>query len=87
MNQSVYNVTKRLEEKEKELKRNLTTELALSIEELRKTVEPWVEVAEGKEYLFKKVEVVKGFGVITFIFQEKNRFGDGKILRLNYQLK
>ena len=56
MNQSVRNLQKRLLQQKIELKKKLATELAISIDELRKDVEPWVEIVDGKEYVFKKVE-------------------------------
>jgi hypothetical protein len=87
MKKSLQNCFKRLKEKETNLKRQLTTEFAISLEELRKEVEPWIEIVDGKEYVFKKIENIKGFGVITLVFQEKSKFNDGRIFRLNYQLK
>lgn len=54
-----------------ERKRKLLTEFALSLEEIRETVEPWIEVIDDKEYEFKKVQNVPSFGVLHLIFEEK----------------
>ena len=87
MNQSVRNLQKRLRQQKIELKKKITTELAISINELRKELEPWVEIVDGKEYVFQKVENIASFGVIHFVFVEKTEFDEGKELRLSFELK
>ena len=87
MNQSVRNLQKRLLQQKIELKKKLATELAISIDELRKDVEPWVEIVDGKEYVFKKVENISSFGIIHFVFVEKTEFNEGREVRLSFELK
>lgn len=87
MNQSVRSLQKRLRQQKVELKKKIATELAISIDELRKELEPWVEIVDGKEYVFQKVENIANFGVIHFVFVEKTEFDEGKELRLSFELK
>lgn len=87
MNQSVRNLQKRLRQQEIETKKKIASELAISIDELRKDVEPWIEIVDGKEYVFKKVENIASFGVIHFVFVEKTEFDEGKELRLSFEIK
>ena len=87
MNQSVRNLQKRLRQQKVELKKKIAAELAISINQLRKELEPWVEIVDGKEYVFQKVENIASFGVIHFVFVEKTEFDEGKELRLSFELK
>ena len=69
------------------LKKKLTSELAVSINELREDVEPWIEIIDGKEDIFKRIENIKSFGTLTFVFAEKLEFGEGAEILLPFTLR
>ena len=56
------------------LKRKILSEFAISIDALAndEELEPWAEIADGKEYILKKIESVASFGTLVLTFAPKD---------------
>jgi hypothetical protein len=70
-----------------DLKKKILSEFAISIDALAndEELEPWAEVADGKEYTLKKIESVASFGMLVLTFAPKDN--PDHELRLPLQLK
>jgi hypothetical protein len=74
-----------LEEAIKERKKELLAEFAISLNEIREEVDPWIEIIDNKEFIFKQVQNVSQFGTLILLFEEK--YNSDNQIRLPLQLK
>lgn len=80
---------KLLKEQQHQSKLDLLEQVCESIkmvfEDCKEDPEPWCEVAGSKEFRFKKLEFIKGFGVIHLHYCEKDN--PERTVRLSLELK
>jgi len=76
---------KMLRKMAKERKLRLLTEFTISLEEMRETVEPWIEVIDDKKFVLKQIQNVTSFGTLILLFEEQHN--PENQIRLPLQLK